>query len=278
MQFLYMDNGRGLFSSLMGSWLFWIVIIMVVVIILLLIISNNKNLQKTLKVEKFFGDSDSSSGGNTNNAAMMAAEREHLLGKANNAHMDSIRERVVNEINNENKLMAQMNNGSTPDLKKFLDEGLSDSLADTALPLGIPSDQDKNIKSFYHTSSKKENVFKVADTSLDVVNFKLELRDLSKITYNPLVVSEMRIYNQAKKCIAIFKLDNKRIKIKSISPFFDDIVLNIDDQVRLFAFHQVSNKLYVGTRHVATFDIYDKIRYFSIKSPIIKELQFSVEA
>lgn len=252
MNFLYFNNGDGIVSSLMSSWVFWLVIILVIVVILIYIISTNKNMQKKFNIEKYF--ENSSKTGN--------------ITSSSDYELDSIHAQLLNEINNEND-----QNG--PNLHKYLSDDLDDESLTHVQLFGI-SESDKNVKTVYHVSSKKDNIFKI--TSSDVpenINFKLELKDLSKVTYNPLTtISEMKLYNQDRKCIALFTIDIKKIKIQSISPFMDDITIDIDEQIRLLVFIQKSNELFLDSMKIAKFNIYDKITYFYIKSPIIKELQY----
>lgn len=254
MNFLYSNNGNGLWSSLTGSWIFWIIVVMIVVVIVLMFMSTNKQVEEKLRI--FRGREDA-----------------HL----SDAHViNDVRQKLIDEINDENSHMIEMNNGVIPDLQKYIDvpELGEDSVAN-ALPLGVSAD--KNVKSFYHTSSKKENIFRVqVDNNIDnTFNFKLELRDLTKLSMQPGAISELKIYNQNRKCIAYFDLKPTEIKIKSISPFIDDVILPLDEATRLVVFTQQSNKLFVDTKQVAAFDLYDKITYFVIKSPIIKELQYA---
>lgn len=260
MQFLYTNNGNGVLSSIVSSWLFWLVIVLIVIVIFVSILSTNKDFQKKLHVEKMFGNAYIESPPATEHSDNVIQE---------------IRQSLINEINDENQKMSQMYNGPVPDLNKYIGDELDQELAQSALLLGV-SDTNKDVKLFYHTSSKHVNNYKIADDTLNAVHFKIELRDLSKITYNPLLTSEVRIYNQNRKCMFIMSLRNKLIKITSNSPFFDDVTLPLDDDKRLLVFNQVSNKLYIGSKQVAAFDIYDKIRYFSVNSPIIKELQYSL--
>lgn len=259
MQFLYSNDGdRGLFSSLTGSWLFWIVIVLIIVMIIVSVISSNKELQKQLKIEKFFGNA--------------RATDDTTINRSDNI-MDGIQQSVIDEINEGN---LKMYNGVVPNRKKYIGDNLDNESAGHALLLGVSS-TNKEVKQFYAPSSKQENIYKIDDDDdMEVVNFNLELRDLSKITYNPTLVSEVRIYSHEQRCLVVMTIDTKRIKIQSISPFFDDVVLPLDDAKRLLAFDQKSNKLFVGPLQVAAFDIYDKICYFVVNSPIIKELQYAI--
>lgn len=283
MKFLYADNGRGLMSSLASSWLFWIVIVIVILLIVVLVLRSNKNLQKKLGVEKLFsggGTNTDSSGGDK----LMAANLIEKNGGGDDdddddkyaSPRDGAQHRLIDEIGDENERYSAMDNGYVPDLSKSLDGTLDDDVDNVAQLLGVPSDDNKHVKLFYHTSSKKENLFKIADPLLDAVNFKIELRDLAKTTYNPMLVSEVRIFNQDRKCIAIFNIEPKRLKIQSVSPFFDDVHLDLEESIRLLVFTQVSNRLYLDSRQIAAFNIYDKITYFSVKSPLVKEIQYSV--
>lgn len=283
MKFLYADNGRGLMSSLASSWVFWIVIVLVILLIVVLVLQSNKSLQQKLGVEKLFG------GGGTNTDSsggdkLMAANLIEKNGGGDDdddddkyaSPRDGAQHRLIDEIGDENERYSAMDNGYVPDLSKSLDGTLDDDVDNVAQLLGVPSDDNKHVKLFYHTSSKKENLFKIADPMLDAVNFKIELRDLAKTTYNPMLVSEVRIFNQDRKCIAIFNIEPKRLKIQSVSPFFDDVHLDLEESIRLLVFTQVSNRLYLDSRQIAAFNIYDKITYFSVKSPLVKEIQYSV--
>lgn len=243
MKFLYSDNGRGLFSSMVGSWIFWVVVILVVVLIVVIVMGKKEVKQKTGAV-----------------TLNVQVEPEKHTTPSSELHM-------------ENERMKNMFNGETPNLKKTLDGSLPDDVDTTAQLLG--ASEDKNVKLFYHTSAKKENIYRIWD-KLDAVDFKLELRDLTKLT-NPTGDSEVRLFNQNRKCIAIFKIDLKSIKIRCNSPYFDDVHLDLEENVRLLAFHQVSNKLFLDSKQIAAFDIYDKITYFVVKSPLVKEIQYSVK-
>lgn len=248
MKFLYSDNGRGIFSSLTGSIIFWVIVILLVILIVLLVFKSNKSLDGKLRLGEIFK-------------------------KPN--HIDAMRESVINEINHENSLIKMDNEDENdiPQYEKILDENLDEELAKNAPLLGNPDDEN-HIKSFYAISSKKNNVFKIADDTLDAVNFKLELNNLTKISMGESDVSVMMIYNQNYKCIAKFDLEKQKIKIQSSSPLFDNIDIDLESDTRLLVFTQISNKLMVDKKHIATFNIYDKITYFHIKSPIIKEVQY----
>lgn len=269
MNFLYANTGQGVFSSLMGSWIFWLVIVLVVVVIVLLVLNNRKKLQRNLRLANLFEPD-----GRNDDSSSESDFYTEAGGNDGDAHK-LIDPTAFDEFSDEDGHAKSGNvyNGYVPDLNKYLDADLDEELEKSALPLGR-SDTDKNVKLFYHVSSKKESVFKVADPTLDAVNFKLELRDLSKLTLNAPVVSEMKLYNQDRKCIAIFFVDTRQITVKSISPFFDDVVLPLEESTRLLAFTQKANKLFVDSKQVAAFNIYDQITYFYIKSPIIKELQY----
>lgn len=283
MKFLYADNGRGLMSSLASSWLFWIVIVIVILLIVVLVLRSNKNLQKKLGVEKLFGG-DGTNNNDSSGDKLMAANLIEKNGGGSHddddddyaSPRDGAQHRLIDEIGDENERYSAMDNGYVPDLSKSLDGTLDDDVDNVAQLLGVPSDENKHVKLFYHTSSKKENLFKIADPMLDAVNFKIELRDLVKTTYNPMLMSEVRIFNQDRKCIAIFNIEPKRLKIQSVSPFFDDVHLDLEESTRLLVFTQVSNRLYLDSRQIAAFNIYDKITYFSVKSPLVKEIQYSV--
>jgi len=283
MKFLYADNGRGLMSSLASSWLFWIVIVIVILLIVVLVLRSNKNLQKKLGVEKLFGGGTTSDNGGDKLMAANLIEKNGGGGSDDDDDADNYasphdgaQHRLIDEIGDENERYSAMDNGYVPDLSKSLDGTLDDDVDNVAQLLGVPSDENKHVKLFYHTSSKKENLFKIADPMLDAVNFKIELRDLVKTTYNPMLMSEVRIFNQDRKCIAIFNIEPKRLKIQSVSPFFDDVHLDLEESIRLLVFTQVSNRLYLDSRQIAAFNIYDKITYFSVKSPLVKEIQYSV--
>lgn len=256
MKFLYSDNGRGLFSSMAGSCIFWVVVILVVVLIVVIIMGKGKKEVKTSELkaeeEKFPTDVEDSE----------------------NQHYRTTIDSLSQELRMENERMENMFNGVTPDLQKTLDGSLPDDVDTTAQLIGVSDD--KNVKLFYHTSAKKENIYRIWDSSLEAVDFKLELRDLTKVS-SPTGDSEVRLFNQNRKCIAIFKIDLKSINIRCNSPYFDDVKLDLEDNVRLLAFHQISNKLFLDSRQIAAFDIYDKITYFVVKSPLVKELQYSVK-
>ncbi|WBR61469.1 hypothetical protein [Drosophila suzukii associated hytrosavirus 1] len=264
MNFLYSDNGTGIFSSLMGSWVFWIVVILVIVTIILFVMKfQKKKSTSNFTVADFFNDSDS---------------EEDIHFKSSSENFDSIHDGLDTDNNDEYDPHSvyntdSMNNGIVPDLNKFLDIDIDEESVKDAQLLGV-SETDKNVKTFYHISSKKESVFKVVAENNDAVNFKLELKDLTKLTLNTPTTSEVKIYNQNRKCIAIINLDTKKIHIRSISPFFDDISLPLEETTRLMAFTQKSNKLFLDSMQVGAFNIYDKITYFYVKSPIIKELQY----
>lgn len=257
MDFLvYRDNRVTLLQALIHSWLFWIVVIIVVILIIVLILRSNTSLQEKLHLEKFFNNDTNNNEKTT--AAVMTDEETNLL------------QNMAFKINVEN-----MNHESaTPNLNKYIDSNLDEDLQKEALPLGI-SETDKNVKPFYVISSKKTNVFKVFDAAnLDAVNFKLELKDLTKVQLIPNAPSEMKIYNQNGECIVKFILDVKKIEISSISPFFDNITIELEDTTRLLAFTQSGTKLFVDSKQIAALNLYDKITYFNIKTPIIKELQY----
>lgn len=272
MRFLYTDNNQGLFSSLSQSWLFWIVVILVVVFVFVSILKSNTNMQKTLKVEKLFGNSE-----DENNTNIRDAE----------ATIDLIQDSVSYDINSQNGqkyyrdeeeaeyALTHKNNGIVPNLHKFLDADLEEDESITALPLGN-AETDKSVKPYYTISAKKENIFRVVDEFRDTINFKLELRDLSKIAASttPAPIGGIKLFNQHRKCIVMFIIDPKKIIIKSVSPFCEDVRIDLDDNTRLVAFNQVSDKLYAHNRHVATLNIYDTVAYIYVKSPIIKELQY----
>lgn len=249
MKFLYSENANGVLSSLTGSWLFWIVVVLVILVTIVLVVSLNKNLQQKLKVEQYFNDNGQSN--------------------ATQDNIEEIHRDLLHEINTGNS------SEKIPDFNKYLDEDIDKETAKGAQPFGL-SDTDKSVKSVYHVSSKKENLFKIASDEIpENVCFKIELHDLSKVSFNPqTTTSEMKLYNEKYKCIAIFKIDTKFITIQSISPYIDDITISIENPVRLLVFTQKSNDLYLDTKKIAKFSIYDKITYFYIKSPIIKELQY----
>lgn len=265
MHFLYSDDGRGFFPSLMGSWIFWIIIILVVILIFVLVLRSNKSLQKTLHMEKFFNhDNDDSKS--------TATDTKDLK-------IDTIRESLIKEINDENRSLisvdtSDMNNGHVPNFDKNIGTDLDDNWDDKLLLLGPAGNVDKNIKDFYAISSKQEYVFKVVDDSPDGCNFKLELKDLTKANLLSDQVSQVKIYNQNRACVISMSISNKKITIESISPYFDDIILPLKDSTRLLVFTQKSNKIFVDTKQVAALRLYDRITYFYIKSPIIKELLY----
>lgn len=255
MKFLYSDNGNGLVSSLMGSWVFWLVIVLVIVVILVFVVSSNANLQKRLKVDKYF----------TKTGALTAD------ATASDAEIDAIHRSLLQEIEEGNR------NENMPIMNKFLGDDIDDETLKSAQPFGV-SETDKNVKSVYHVSSKRDNVFRLASDDIpENIGFKIELRDLSKISFNPQTTeSEMRLYNADHKCVAIFRFEPKFLRVQSISPFMDDITVAIEEPVRLLVFTQRSNELYLDAKKIAKFNIYDRLTYFYIKSPIIKELQYFV--
>lgn len=258
MNFLYSNNGNGIFSSLTHSWTFWIIVILVVIVILIFIISSNSKLQEKLHVQEYFNNNNKN---NTDN--IRATQHQSLL-----TGDGQISEGEIN--------FNDMNNGALPHLNKYLDVDLDDESEKGAQLLGI-SDTDKSVKSYYSISSKGDNVFKViTDEKNDVINFKIELKDLTKLSQSAQQTEgAIRIYNQDRKCIVMLNVDARKFYIRSISPLMDDVVLDIDnDKQRLFVFNQVSNKIFVHNKHVATLSIYDKISYFNITSHIIKELQY----
>ena len=265
MRFLYTNNNQGLFSSLTQSWIFWIVIILVVVLIFVMILRSNTDMQKKLKVNKIFGNMESDD-----------TDLNH-----DESNIALIQDSVTYDINNGNARqqdddfeMENVNNGVYPDLNKFLDADLDEEDEKSALLIGN-SEKDKNVKAYYTISSKKENIFKIVDDFRDTINFKLEFRDISKLnTTGEKQMSGLKIFNQNRKCIAMFIIEPKKITVKSISPFFEDVIIDMDESTRLIAFNQISDKLYAHNLHVATLNIYDKATYFYIKSPIIKELQY----
>lgn len=249
MQFLYSDNGGGIVSSLMGSWIFWIVIVLVIVLIVVLILKSDKSIQKQLGVDKFFGNITASS-----------PEHESLLSDLD----------YHTEYNDD---------GPIPNLEKYLDSDLSEELINKSKLLGVPG-VIKDAKSVYTVPQSKELVYKVADESQNEVNFKIELHNLTKAASEAStssgVINELKLFNQDRKCIAIMTFDPSSIKVKSISPYFDDVTLDLENTVRLLVFKQVSNKLLLDNKEVARFDIYDKVRYFYINSSLIKEIQYFV--
>lgn len=262
MKFLYSndDSNKGLFSSLMGSWIFWIVIFLIVILIFVYVLKSNKNIQQKLRVQKFFG-----------NVKQLGNDED------NSNIEDTIRENLINEINYENNYHdndEESLGDPIPDLNKFLGDDLDDDSEGKHLLLGLDG-SDKNVHCVYKISPNKESVFKIADEQIEEVNFKILLRNsINKTNHDPGLVSELRIYNEDRNCIAVYTINMDSMRIRSISPFFDDVTLPINDPVRLFAFVQKSNKLFIDRKQVAMFNIYDKIKYFYIKSPLIKEIHY----
>lgn len=265
MNFLYDNNGRGIFSSLAGSWVFWIIIVLVVVLIFVIILRSNKDLQKTLHIENLFQDNVVD--GNT------TAKPSNRVSLRKQDQRDPIRQSLINEINTNNDHMMEMYDGVAPNMEKYLDTNLEADLLQNVKILG-KIDEEKNVNSYYAIDSKKDNVFKISESDRSEVNFKLELHDISKLIIDSKSVNYLKIYNKDLKCIALFTLDLQKIVIRSSSPFIDDVYLHLDNVKRLLVFKQVSNKLYVDKKQVAAFDIYDKITYFNVKGSIIKELQY----
>lgn len=262
MRFLYTDNNQGLFSSLTHSWIFWIVVILVVVLILVMILRSNTDMQKTLKVNKLFGNAETNDTDEESNIGLIQDSVSYDINHGNTKPQNDFEE------------FENVNNGVYPDLNKFLDSDLDEEDEKTALLIGN-SEKEKNTKAYYTISSKKENIFKIVDDFKDTINFKLEFRDVSKINItSDTEMGGIKLFNQNRKCVAMFIVESKKITVKSISPFFEDVILDLDENTRLVAFNQISDKLYVHSLHVATINIYDKITYFYIKSPIIKELQY----
>lgn len=320
MNFLYSNTGNGIVSSLMGSWVFWIVLLLVVVMIFVFVLKSNKSLQQNLRIEHLFTDDNSSTdnngGGNLKYNTTDYYEREN------------IREHLIHQINEGNRRQRNNDDDSTTinienydndddddndvfrkdriQLTKHLPVDLNESQIENAKLLGL-SGTNKKIKPIYTITGKREEIFKIltqnesiaANNDIVIVDddggggdntsinnnssdikFKLELVNPSKITPESMKAIEnnfLNIYNQNGKCIITITFKYRQMIIDSISPFFDKVTINLDENIRLLMFKQIDNKLYLDKDHIAIFGIYDKIKYFAINSSIIKELQYAVK-
>ena len=315
MNFLYSNTGNGIVSSLMGSWIFWIVLLLIVVMIFVFVLKSNKSLQQNLHIEHLFTDKNSSPDNNGDANTTDYDEREN------------IREHLIHQINEENRRQRNNDDSTTTiniedyddddddvfikdriQLTKTLPVDLNESQIENAKLLGL-SGTNKKIKSIYTITGKKEEIFKILTQSESItanndivivdddgddddnnntsinnnssdIKFKLELVNPSKITPESIKAIEnnfLNIYNQNGKCIITITFKYRQMIIDSISPFFDKVTINLDENIRLLMFKQIDNKLYLDKDHIAIFSIYDKIKYFAINSSIIKELQYAVK-
>lgn len=260
MNFLYIDNGRGAFSSITNSAIIWIILILVIVLIVVIFfVKQQAPAAKDPTAQQYSGDV---------------------------FEMNEIHEGIANEINYQNSLNRRTNDDIEEEEEKLNNQEETKFAAyetkwlDSDIEIGdetkinlLGLDQpDKNIKTFYPVSSKN-SIFKIINEKSTDLKFKIELKDLSKL--NPNDTNFLKIYNQDCKCIAIVRLDNgPKLKIQTNSPFFDDIYIDFDPHVKYMIFIKDSEKLFLDATQIGAFDIYDKITYFYIKSSLIKEIQY----
>lgn len=320
MNFLYSNTGNGIVSSLMGSWVFWIVLLLIIVMIFVFVLKSNKSLQQNLHIEHLFTNENSSPDNSSDNLKYNTTDYDER---------ENIREHLIHQINEENRRQRNNDDNTTINIEDYDDDDndddvfikdriqltktlpvdLNESQIENAKLLGL-SGTNKKIKSIYTITGKREEIFKILTQSESIaanndivivdddgggdddnnntsinnnssdIKFKLELVNPSKITPESMKATEnnfLNIYNQNGKCIITITFKYRQMIIDSISPFFDKVTINLDENIRLLMFKQIDNKLYLDKDHIAIFSIYDKIKYFAINSSIIKELQYAVK-
>lgn len=268
MKFLYSDNNNnGIFSSLLHSWIFWIIIILIVIVVIVLMSNSNDKLGQNFNLQRMFGNATAN-----DTSEQMPFATEISDSQLLNEHSINLQHHYPAEFSE--------HGGPVPDLNKFLDNDLDETSFKKTKLLGNTDPSNSNIHKFYAVPSSKEVLYKIADENLEEINFKIELKDLSKI---PLPkgnnsddnnINEIKIYNQKHNCIAILLFEHDKLTVKSISPYFNDTKIDLDKTIRLLAFKQISNKFYLDQTQVGAFNNYDKITYFAINASLIKEIQY----
>lgn len=252
MNFLYANNGTGMLSSLMGSWVFWILVILIVVLIVLMVVqANNKSNADKNKGAVMAG------GGGGGGMAMARAGRNADV-------MDEIREEIANEINYENSLI---NNGAVADFNKYMGDNLSEEMVKSARYLNEKNGPEGG-EWLYHIK-RDEEVFKIDEKSKGFALVLVKKIEWDKMPEN----NTMKLYNSDLECMCVINFTQTSMEISSNSPTFEDTIINIESQ-RQFNFLQIVDMLYLDKDLVAKFRLYDKISYFYISTPIIKELQY----